>query len=131
MKVPPGFGLRQSSGALTCARERGEKKTKPWSHAPRWKSGDGLPRSKRCGDNQGRVERSARTRRSSDLGALTASTEWSAGENSSSVGRARWESGRGLPQSKTLRDNRGRGESSARFWTAPVLWRFDVRTREG
>src|SRR6266496_3601090 len=69
-RTPPGFGLRQSSGALACARARGEGTIKPSSHAPRWKSG------------------------------------------------------RGLPQSKTLRDSRRRGESSARFWSAPVLWRF-------
>ncbi len=33
------------------------------------------------------------------------------------------ESGRGLPQSKTLREYVG-VSSSARFWTAPALWRF-------
>jgi hypothetical protein len=34
------------------------------------------------------------------------------------------ESGRGLPQSKTLRDQRAAVPFSARSWTAPALWRF-------
>src|SRR6185295_17663444 len=34
-----------------------------------------------------------------------------------------WKSGRGLPQSKTLRDH-GRTGRADRFRTAPVLWRF-------
>src|ERR1041385_6711261 len=38
---------------------------------------------------------------------------------SSRVGK----SGRGLPQSKTLRDQRG-ASKSARSWSAPALWRF-------
>src|SRR5438477_11600258 len=34
------------------------------------------------------------------------------------------QSGRGLPHSKTLRDQRRPLEVCASFWTAPVLWRF-------
>src|SRR6185369_5720755 len=41
------------------------------------------------------------------------------------IARRRSKSGRGLPQSKTLREDRG-GRLSARFWTAPVLWRFST-----
>src|SRR6266496_4465372 len=64
--------------------------------------------------------------------------------DSASVSTLGGKSGRGLPQSKTLRDYRGRWEvrqvldwasprgfsptgaagKSVRFWTAPVLWRF-------
>ena len=35
----------------------------------------------------------------------------------------RTKSGRGLPQSKTLRESEGAGKSAS-SWSAPVLWRF-------
>src|SRR6266567_6852014 len=88
----------------------------------RWgKSGRGLPQSKTLRDRRRPWERSARFWTAPVLWRFGVRTSERRGDDQTVVTAPRWKSGRGLPQSKTLRDSRRRGESSARFWTAPAL----------
>ena len=126
VQSPPGFGLRQSSGAFAW-RLRGVWKNQACPlRATRGKSGRGLPQSKTLA----RVPRPLanppgfRLRQSSGAFARRAGGVW---KNQARPMRAtRWKSGRGLPQSTTLARAPRPLASSPGFWTARVLWRFRV-----
>src|SRR5438876_859665 len=127
---PPGFGLRQSSGALACERERGEGTIKPSSPPRAGKAVEDYRSPRRFATVEGAVKGRRGFGLGKASGALAGARASGEGKIKPSSHAPRWKSGRGLPQSKTLRDSRRRGESSASFWTAPVLWRFGVRTSE-
>src|ERR1051325_3294308 len=120
-KVPgsqSGLGGRQSSGALWADLKwpTAEKRTLTL----RTESGRGLPQSKTLRESQA-AGKSVRSWSAPVLWRFAGAPEWPTAEKRTLS--LRTESGRGLPQSKTLRESQGAGKS-ARSWSAPVLWRF-------
>src|SRR6266536_3945286 len=110
---PAGFGLRQSSGALAWAREEHGRNHSGRRTPQVGKAVEDYRSPRRFAKFQA-ADRFARFWTAPGLWRFGVRTSERRGNNQTVVTAPRWKSGRGLPQSKTLRDRRRRGERPAR-----------------